>query len=262
MTTLLDISLKVAKEVMDVVEGTATGGSTTTLADTVLLANYPDDYFNNGRLWIKSGTHTGEIYTVSDFTTSTGVVTFAAVVGAIAAGVRYSIARNTYPWDQIVSAIQRALDSTWVTGIDSTLEGDGETLEFTLPTGVYDVKRVELQDTAISNSERNNSTHWRETSTGKLRFDYGYAPRDGYTIHVYYRDQHAELTDYSVVISNEINVEWLKWAAAQELLWWGVTMYGQQVEYRIEERMNKVITMLKGKTPRREPDIIIHTAGG
>lgn len=261
MTTLLDVSLKVAKEVMDVIEGTATGGSTTTLADTVLLASFPNDHFNNGRLWIKSGTHAGEIYTVTDFTTTTGVATFASVTGAIAAGVRYAIARNNYPWDQIVSAIQRALDSTWVTGIDSTLEGDGETLEFTLPTGVYDVKRVELQDTAVANSERNNSTHYKETTTGKLRFDYGYAPRDGYTIHVYYRDQHAELTDYSVVISNEINVEWLKWAAAQELLWWGVSMYGQQVEYRIEERMNKVITMLKGKTPRREPDIIIRTAG-
>lgn len=261
MTTLLDVSLKVVKEVMDVIEGTATGGSTTTLVDSALGA-LPNDHFNNGRLWIKSGTHAGEIYTVTDFTTSTGTVTFAAVTGAIAAGVRYSIARNSYPWDQIVSAIQRALDSTWVTGIDSTLEGDGETLEFTLPTGVYDVKRVEFEDTAVTHGGRKNSTHWRETSTGKLRFDYGYAPIDGYTIHVYYRDQHAELTDYSVVISNEINVEWLKWAAAQELLWWGVSMYGQQVEYRIEERMNKVMAMLKGKTPRREPDIIIHTAGG
>lgn len=262
MTTLLDVSLKVAKEVMDVIEGIATGGSTTTLADTVLLASLPNDHFNNGRLWIKSGTHAGEIYIVTDFTTTTGVVTFAAVTGAIAAGVRYAIARNNYPWDQIVSAIQRALDSTWVTGIDSTLEGDGATLEFTLPTGVYDVKRVEFSDTAVTNGGRKNSTHWQETSTGTLRFDYGYAPIDGYTIHVYYRDQHAELTDYSVVISNEINVEWLKWAAAQELLWWGVSIYGAQVEYRIEERMNKVITMLKGKSPRREPDFIVHTAGG
>lgn len=242
------------------IEGSATGGSTTTLVDSALGA-LPNDHFNNGRIWIKSGTHADSIFAVTDFATSTGTVTFAAVTGAIVSGVRYAIARNTYPWDQIVSAIQRALDSTWVTGIDSTLEGDGETLEFTLPTGVYDVKRVEFSDTAVTHGGRKNSTHWQETSTGTLRFDYGYAPIDGYTIHVYYRDQHAELTDYSVVISNEINVEWLKWAAAQELLWWGVSMYGQQVEYRIEERMNKVITMLKGKTPRREPDFIIHTAG-
>lgn len=261
MTTVADITLKVAKEVMDVIEGTATGGSTTALVDSVLLAPQPDDFWNNGMIYIKSGTHAGEVYLITDFATTTGTVTFAAVTGAIVSGVRYSITRNTYPWDQIVSAIQRALDSTWITGIDSTLEGDGETLEFTLPTGVYDVKRVEFEDTAATNGGRKNSTHWRETSTGKLRFDYGHAPIDGYTIHVYYRDQHAELTSSTVVISNEINVEWLKWAAAQELLWWGVSMYGQQVEYRIEERMNKVIAMLKGKSPRREPDFVIHTAG-
>lgn len=262
MTTVADMALKVAKEVMDVIEGTATGGSTTTLADTALLAGQPDDHWIGGRLFIKSGTHAGEVYSITDSATTTGVITFAAVVGAIAAGVRYSIIRNSYPFDQILSALQRALDQTWVTGIDSTLEGDGETLDFTLPTGVYDVKRVEFEDTAVTHGGRKNSTHWRETSTGKLRFDYGYAPIDGYTIHVYYRDQHAEITDASVTINNEINVEWLKWASAQELLWWGVTMYGQQVEYRIEERMNKVMAMLKGKTPRREPDIIIHTAGG
>jgi hypothetical protein len=261
MTTLLDISLKITKEVQDVIEGTATGGSTTTLVDTA-LGTLPNDHFNNGRLWIKSGTHADKIFQVTDFTTSTGTVTFAAVTGAIAAGVRYAIARNAYPWDQVVSAIQRALESTWVTGIDSTLEGDGQTLEFTLPTGVYDIKRVEFSDPAQPHTGVRNSTHWKETSTGKLRFDYGYAPIDGYTIHVHYRDQHAELTDYTVVISNEINIEWLKWAAAQELLWWGVSMYGQQVEYRIEERMNKVMAMLKGKTPRRDPDFVIHTAGG
>lgn len=260
MTTTADITLKVMREVQDVAGGTATGGSTSTLVDTA-LETFPDDHFNNGRLWILSGTHAGKVFTVTDFTSSTGTVTFATVTGAIAAGVRYAIARASYPWDQVVSAIERALESTWVTGTDSTLEGDGETLEFTLPAGVYDIKRVEFEDTAVANSGRTVSSHWKETSTGKLRYDYGYAPRDGDTIHIHYRAAHAALTDYTVTISNEINIEWLKWAATRELLWWGVSMYGQQVEYRIEERMNKALAMMQGKRPRREPDIIIRTTG-
>jgi hypothetical protein len=259
MTTLLDISLKVAKEVMDVIEGTATGGSVTTLVDSA-LGSIPDDHFNNGRLWIKSGAHASEIYTVTDFATTTGTVTFAAVTGAIVAGVRYAIARNSYPWDQIVSAIERALASTRVTGLNSTLVGDGTTLEFTLPAGVYDVKRVEFENTA--DSRKSISHHWQETHDGKLRFDYGCAPFDGHTIHVYYRTAHAELTAYNVAISNEINLEWLRYAAAQELLWWGVSMYGAQVEYRIEERMNKVMQGLKGKSSKREIEFQIHNAGG
>ncbi len=261
MTTVADITLKVIREVEDVIEGIATGGSTTTLIDSA-LGTLPNDHFNNGRLWILSGTHAGKVFVVTDFTTSTGTVTFAVVTGAIAAGVRYAICRNAYPWDQVVSAVQRALERTWVTGIDSTLEGDGETLSFTLPSGVYDIKRVEFEDATIAHSGYKNSTHWKETTNGKLRFDYGYAPIDGYTIHVHYRKPHDTLIDYTTTISTEINVEWLKWAAAQELLWWGITMHGQQVEYRIEERMNKVMMMLQGRSPRREPDIMIRTAGG
>lgn len=258
MTTLLDISLKVIKEVTDVIEGTATSGSVTTLADTALLALFPDDHFNKGMLYIKSGTHADKILTITDFATTTGVVTFATLTGAIAAGVRYAITTNKFPWDQVVSAIQRALDQTWVTDLDSTLVGDGSTLEFTLPTGVSNISRVELYD----GTSKMVSSHCKETHDGKLRFDYGYAPRDGYFIYIYFRTKHAELTDYTVAINNEIDVDWLKWAAAQELLWWGISMYGSQIEYRIEERMNKVISMLKGKAPKRYPDIVIRTSTG
>ncbi len=261
MTTVANIALAVAKEVMDVIEGAATGGSVSTLIDPALGA-IPSDHFNNGRLWIKSGLLADKVLKVSDFTTVTGTVAFAAETSAVAAGDRYAIARSSYPWDQIVSAIGRALSQTRVTRLDSTLTGDGQTLSFTLPTGVYDVKRVEFEYTPITNSEKRISHHWEETHDGKLYFDYGCAPSTGDTIHIYYKAQHADLVDHTTVISNEVNVEWLKWVAAQELLWWGVTMYGQQVEYRIEERMNKVIGMLKGKRPKRGIDFITHTAGG
>jgi hypothetical protein len=249
MTTVFDISLQVAKEAQDVLEGTATGGSTTTLIDSVLLAKQPADYFNNGRLWIKSGTHADKVWTISDFALG-GTVTFAAVTGEIVAGVRYAIVRNLYPWDQIVSAIQRALENTWVTGHNATLTGDGATLDFTLPSGVYNVLRVE-------NTRHNVFAHWTETM-GILRFSEGYEPDD--TLHVYYQAQHDDLVDGTSVISNEINLTWLKYAAAQELLYWGVGVYGSIVEYRIEERMNKIINALKGKNARREISIQVRTA--
>lgn len=261
MTTVAEISLKVMKEVTDVITGTATGGSTTTLIDTTLLTTQPNDHFNNGRIWILSGTHAGKVFAITDFVQSTGTVTFAAVTGAIAAGVRYAIARNAYPWDQVVSAIQSALDTTYITALDSTLTGDGQTLEFTLPSGVFDVLRIETEDTADAHSGKYPAHHWREIHNGKIRFDFGYAPDDDYTIHVYYKSYHPELTDYTTTINNEIDVEWLRYKAAQELLWWGVTMYGQQVEYRIEERMNKVMLGLQRRTARRGIDITMSTPG-
>ena len=257
MTTVFDITLQVAKEVTDVIEGAATGGSTTTLVDTALLASQPADFFNNGKLWIKSGTHADKVFTVTDFTAG-GTVTFALVTGAIVAGVRYAIIRNTYPFDQIMSAIQRALDSTFTIDSDGTLSGDGTTLVFTLPAGVSNVIRVEMQD---SSGRRNTSNHVRELHNGTLRFDYGFAPNDGDVLVVYYKTPHPELVDYSTVIKDEINLDWLKHRAAVELLYWGVGMYGGQAEYRIEERMNKIMLGLKFKAPRRSETVTIHTAG-
>ena len=258
MTTVFDITLQVAKEVTDVIEGAATGGSTTTLVDTALLASQPADFFNGGKLFIKSGTHADKVFTITDFTAG-GTVTFVALAGgAIVSGVRYAIIRNTYPFDQIMSAVQRALDSTFTIDSNGTLTGDGETLVFTLPTGVSNVIRVEQQD---ASGRRNTSNHVRELHNGTIRFDYGYAPNDGDVLVVYYKTPHPELVDYTTVIKDEINLDWLKHRAAVELLYWGVGMYGGQAEYRIEERMNKIMLGLKFKSPRRGETVTIHTAG-
>lgn len=255
MTTVADIALKVAREVTDVVDGVATAGATTSLTDTNTLIQ-SNQYWDRGTLFIKSGTHAGKVLAITGH--ALNALTFSALGSAIAAGDRYSVIRGIYPWQNIMTAIMQAMDGTHVTGEDYSLTGDGETLDFTLPAGVYDIKRVLFKR---DNMEWLASNHWAEIN-GKLRFDYGYAPVDGDKIHIFYKGQHADLSLYSDEISNEINVEWLKYKAAEQLLWWGVSMYGSLQEYRIEERMNKVMNALKNKRPRYDgPDIIVHTAG-
>lgn len=255
MTTVFDISLKIAREVGDVIEGTATGGSTGTLVDSS-LTTHTDDYFNGGTLWIKSGTHAGKVFLVTDYV-SGGTASFATVTGAIVAGVRYAMTRGAYPFDKMVSAIQGALDDTYVEGHDYSLTGDGQMLDFSLPSGVYNVMRVE---SVTSDGVRTGSNHWKEVN-GVLRFDYGYPPYADDTLHLYYKKAHDELTGYDTTISNEINLDWLRYRAAQELLWWGVGVYGSNIEYRIEERMNKIITELKTRRARTPINVMMHTGG-
>jgi len=138
---------------------------------------------------------------------------------------------------------------------------DVETLEFTLPDGVWDVIRVRCEHTGYP-EDNYISSHFKEQS-GKIKFDYGYAPEDGYVIRLYYRDQHAELTSATSEIDSEINTNWLKYKAAEHLLNWAMGIYKGAVEYRIEERMNLVLAALKGKLPRRGgPLVIVRTAGG
>jgi hypothetical protein len=220
------------------------GGSGANIILTAKVAVANDTTMN---ISIDNGTCTGLTAAPTSANTTAGV-----------AGPRYAVMRGVYPWQQIVTAINQALESTYIDGFDQTLIGDGETVEFTMPTGVYDIKRVEsLRDSELVSV----SNHWREVN-GKLRFDYGYAPVDADVINIVYKDQHAVLDTYEDTISSEINVEWLKYKAAEQLLWWGVNVYGNIPEYRIEEKMNKVLAMLKGKQPRRDgPDIILHTGG-
>jgi len=55
-------------------DGTATGGSTTTLADTGITTT--DDFFNGALLYIYAGTNAGCVRTVSDTTKTGSILTF------------------------------------------------------------------------------------------------------------------------------------------------------------------------------------------
>jgi hypothetical protein len=177
------------------------------------------------------------------------------------AGPRYCVVRGAYPWEQMMAAMQNALDETHVTGENEALIGDGTTLEFVLPTDVYDIKAVELERPGIPGYQP-ISTHWDELP-GKLKFTYGYAPYDDDIIHIYYKKPHDAISTYSDTISTEIDRDWLALTAAKKLLYWGAGQYGQKSEYMIEERMNDVLNALKGKTARLNgPDLIMKTAGG
>lgn len=263
MLTLYDISLAVARIVTpeNMTDGDATAGTTTSLTDTVNLLQ-PNEYYNKGILWIHSGTHARKILSVTGHYSNK--LTFATPGTAIQAGDRYTVARDIYPYQRIKSAINTVLQETHIEAKDSTLEGDGETLSFTLPDGVWDVKRVYFTDPGNPTEEK-ISTHWKEQYTGttrKLKFDYGCQPNDGYTINVIYRDQHPELTTYSSEINAEINTEWLKYKSAESLLLWAVGKYQTQSEYRVEERMNMVLERLKRMSARMGgPDVIVKTAG-
>ena len=258
MTTVFDISLKMMRHVTDLLHGTATDGSTTTLEDTVNLIQ-GNAYFELGSLWIRSGTHQGKVFLVTEHTGNT--LTFGAVTGAIAEGVRFSVARGVFPWEQIKGAIQQSLDMTYVTGHDATLEGDGTTLEFTLPDGVQDVKEVRLEK-PNSNGLDSISNHWDER-LGKLVFEFGFAPVSGDIIHVYYKDDHAEITDYDTKISAEINEKWLVAQSAVNLMLWAAGMYDKKPSLMLEERINLTMAMLKGKRPRLgSPDLRVKSGGG
>lgn len=98
LTPLTEARQLLSDLVGDLVTGTATGAGTadgTTLVDSGLtpLSGNQDDYYTNQWVIITSGTALGEELRVSDFTASTGTLTFYGVGASvqIASGVTYEI---------------------------------------------------------------------------------------------------------------------------------------------------------------------------
>lgn len=177
--TLYDLVLRTARELETVVEGTATGGSTTTVIDTVYLLNrFEDDHFNAGQVFIlydaggAAAAPEGEWGRVTDFVKSTGVVTMAAVSAAVAAGDRYAVMDDRFILDEIIQGINRVLGETPIEVTDTTtLDTAGDQLEYTLPTAMLD-QNIEVwiqRETGDANANRwMKTTDWyiQETATG------------------------------------------------------------------------------------------------
>jgi len=253
MTTLSEITKRVARELDTVLTSVATAGTDTTITDTERLLQ-PSQYWEHGTVWINSGTHVGKFAVVEDF--GEAELTFSSF-GTSVDTCRYTVSRSIYPLHILIQSVNNAVDEARVTEIDSTLVGDGTTLEFTLPVGIADVFDIEIEE---STTRRFYSSHWVEKG-GAIRFDYGYAPQDGETIYLHYQKYHDELVDYDDEIHEDINLEWLKWKACEHALFYGAKMYQDAKEYRIEELMNKVIERQSGLIPAR---VIgkLRTAGG
>jgi hypothetical protein len=257
MTTLADITLRVAITVADVLRSASTAGAGTTLTDSVMLKQ-PAGFWEGGTLWLRSGTHSGKVVRVS--ASAPDALTFPDL-GSTPHPCRYAVADRRFPFDELTKAVNAALadEGAKVLNSNATLTGDGQTLEFTLPAGVSNVRHVEFKDTSATPPQVTPSHHWRERGT-KLIFDTGCPPINGDTILLWYRAAHVELTTYSDVIDPEINEDWLKWQAAMEALLWALTMYGDSPEKSYATKLQWALEQLKTLAPLRTLDISLRTA--
>jgi hypothetical protein len=260
MTTLADMTLILAEVVSKVVRGTATAGTTTTLTDTAILVQ-PNGFFDRGSLWILSGTYLGMTRQVSAYAENklTWVTAFG---GAIVAGVCYAVVDPDFPYNEMVKAINNALDEIGpVLGTDSTLLIDATKTSYTLPTGVSRVKRVRIFDNTDETTGY-DSNHWNEEA-GKVIFDPGWQPTtSGWYLKLYYAVDHPTLALDADLINWGVDIERLKWVSAVQLLRWGMRQYGddeRKIPQFLQDAMQRADALLR-RSNKGLPQVIIHTA--
>jgi len=246
MTTLYDILLDTAR-----LCGILKSGKTTTTGATNYVVDInryeTDDYFNNGTIFIRSGTYTGQTARVIDYTQSNGYIyvapTGSSNFGYIDAGVYYSITNENR--EALVQAINQALfDMGECTTVDDTLSVVEDTQVYTLPAGVSNVKRIAIANRVDDPVEYHRSYNWHEHG-GKLYIDDTILQPAGNTIRLYYIKRHGEVNSDTDVIDELLDFERLSWTATYFFLRTRLQYSGNT-----DERETFLLTEAKTKVDR------------
>jgi hypothetical protein len=140
--------------------GLATGGTTTTIADT--RRTEADDVFNDGTALVLTAGGAApekEARRISDWAQSGGVATVdTAFSAAPEAGDRYMYILPKYPLDWMIDKINSVLTKERIVAIDDTsLDIVAEQTEYALPTG-YD--RSNLRQVWVETNDDANKPEW------------------------------------------------------------------------------------------------------
>jgi hypothetical protein len=246
--------LDLAREIADVMESVVTTGGTTTLADASMPRATPaDDWYIGGTLFLKVCTHTGNngvIRRITDFAQTGGVFTLASAVPDThtQAGDTYAVMDKRWPYDCLQQSVNKALMRIGdVDQQDETTPVVAGQLAYTLPSGAFNVKKVEIKIDATNYEELYN---WREIE-GAIQFVTGHAPNSGY-LRLTYNAPLAEITVDTTAIPNNINPEWLKWTAAIAAYRWRIQRVKND-EPTTKEFLNEAIAnaelRARGKRP-------------
>lgn len=270
MTTLFEATLALAKKVTKVTEGAATGGSATTLEDTLRLKEQ-NEYWTDGTLWLPTYEAVRQVTSFDGNTLGFEALDPIEIEGeepetsAVAEGDEYAVADPDYPYTELRRAVNAALREIGpVIVVNDDLTVDSTQGPYVLPVGVSKLADVWVMDPDDENS-RYKSEHWEEED-GYLMFDPGWQPsNDGWTIKLYYLTQHPLLADPDDEISSSVDDKRLLWQSVVELLKdYGMRRYGGDDKRAIGQFLQDAIQeadRLKSRRNRGTPVVRVHAAG-
>lgn len=182
-----------------------------------------DDFFNGGTIWFKDCNSTSlenKTTIITDYTSSSGTIQFTSL-GAYQtkSGDTYAALPRFFPRFILRQAVNFALSITGGKDLqDSTLTVTSNTRAYNLPTGVAEVKRVEIV-TSTSPYTYELMSRW-EVINGQLVFGYDMDAFVGMSIRLTYRSYFTELTADGDSIYGGISINWIRWSGLAYCLRW------------------------------------------
>jgi hypothetical protein len=227
--TLFDLTYKLARLLGTVSEGVATGGSTTTIADTVERTE-DNDYWIGGTAWIlydaagAGAAPQGEYSYISDFATTGGIITLrSTLTAAVAASDRYAVASPRYPLQILTQKINESFGVMIKTDITSLTTVSGQT-EYSLPTDLLELRQVYIaRDTNTVDHRWERIYDWDVEKTAVSTADKLILMREftaGYLIKLVYTTYQATLRFATDVLDEWIHEDYVLYNAAVGCLLW------------------------------------------
>lgn len=230
MATAFDIMVEIARRAGPLVEGTATGGSATTVVDTTLLGvveGKDDDQYNGGTAFIITdaaglgAAPENETARITDYTASTSTVTVQSADFSVAPAEGDTYGVCAIPRGHLFSAINAALQDLGPIPFedDTSLDTAASTLAYTLPAAAkYDLRQVWL---ALNTSSPIVWEEWRDwyqiknKSTADLVFLA--QPPTTRDIRLVYVGPHASVTADATAINSSVPRDYLAWRGAYHI---------------------------------------------
>ncbi len=221
--TLSNLTYELAVELGIVSEGTASGGGTTTIADTTFLLQ-ADDFWKGGTAWITytsdSALPMGQYSVVTDFDNGNNRATINTIT-AVASTDRYAIATATYPLHALIQSINRALRNINIEVTDTTtIDTAAAQTEYTLP----DVASMDLREVWVETSTANSDDNrwveirnWIIQKTATSTEDeliLPFQPIISRDIKLVYMAPHGKLNLYSDELDDSVHMERVIFRAA------------------------------------------------
>lgn len=224
MTTLFTAMLDLAKLVngQNWYEGvTSAAGTPTTLIDDDRLGGKKlvENAQKRSPLFFLSGTLADNSVEVTAYAQGESEYSFATQSGSPGAAARYGVGSPEFDRQQLITAINTTLveigDVKQVNIATTTVK---DQVEYTLPTDVYNVIRLEIATRTSSPydyQEFHNFEEWQDTL---IIPDHNAPTSSGSIMRLKYNAPHAEVTTDAGIIANVIPRELLKYGAAFHLL--------------------------------------------
>lgn len=230
--TLFNLTHELARLLGVVSEGVATGGSTTTIADSVERTE-ADDFFNGGTAWILydagglSAAPEGEYSFISDYASSGGVITLrSTLTAAVASGDRYAVAGLRYPLQILIQKINEVITTLPIEKADTTtIDFAADQTEYSLPSDVWELREVWVARNPDDTNDRQFTRIYdyeiQKSATGTanvLHFERQFSADD--IIKVVYLAYHSTLRAATDKLDDSIHINRVLYDAAVRCLLW------------------------------------------